>query len=168
VKATTGPGKSFSLLLTSNETAAFFEVSLKTLAKWTKNGCPKESRGKYDLKKVHAWWLAHLYDGKMEVEDEGMNAARRKYWWAKARREEIKEKLDSGALMKKEDVYPGWRARVVEVSNGLGALSFRLVGLISPFLRDQSDKIAIQEIIDNEQWKMRDNFARAGKFCPPE
>lgn len=54
-----------------------------------------------------------------------------------------------------------WAARIAEVAAGLTALADRLPPLLEG--KAQAD---MRHIIDGEAWRMRDHYARKGKFCP--
>lgn len=69
---------------------------------------------------------------------------------------------EKGRLIPEENILPEWTARVVEVCAGLQALGSRIDLKIDGKPRGERKKI-----IDEEVWKLRDNFCRNGKFCPP-
>jgi len=49
------------------------------------------------------------------------------------------------------------------VANGLSAMAKRL-----PPLLEGKSQSAMLQIIEDEVWKMRDNFTRTGQFCPQD
>ena len=65
-----------------------------------------------------------------------------------------------GALIPRDEVATLWAARVVEVTSGLQGLADRL-----PPLLVGKDRAQIREIIHEEIWRLRDQYARSGKHC---
>lgn len=48
------------IILNTKETAAFFDVTRKTLQNWYRyHGCPRISAGYWDLKAVFNWWRGY-------------------------------------------------------------------------------------------------------------
>ena len=153
------------IIVTTAQACSFFEVSRNTLSKWKQAGCPQVSRGRWDLKAVFDWYWENIAAERaaQEAGDESLTEARRKYWWEKARGEEMKNERESGRLILKENVVREWAFRVAQVTEGLSAFAKRL----PPLLEGKSQK-EIQRILKDEAWKLRDNFCRNGEFCPPE
>lgn len=150
------------------DTAAIFGVTDRAIRKWVESGCPKQAYGKMDLVDVLPWWIENIHTTKAEQSDEGISEAKRKYWNQKAERERLTVEERKGNLIPLADIKESWVARMREVSAGLQALSFRVIGLIAPYLRDPDEKETVRAIIDREQWLLRDGYCRGGKFCPAD
>lgn len=152
-----------SLIVNTQSLTAFFNISRRTLTNWQKAGCPKYKRGQWDLKAVFDWWWENMASERAAQQggDESMNEAKRRYWWEKAKGEQYKNEQLSGNLIPRHQIAKEWSWRVSEVANGLGALADRL-----PPLLEGKCQAEMRQIIADETWKMRDHFARKGKFCP--
>ena len=145
----------------TRDIALFFDVTTRQLTNWIKLGCPKEARGKYDLKAVHRWWLENIYGNKNQTDDANINQTKHEYWTHKARNEKVKADLAEGAVMPRADIISEWAKRVHEVSSGLDALSLRIAPLVVG--KDEKD---IERIISDEIWDLRDSYARTGTYSP--
>lgn len=118
------------------EVAEFFGVTRQTVNEWARNGCPKQARGSFDLKAVFTWWLETIYSDKCLQDDEALAAAKKRYWSAKATREELRVKEEEQRLIDSDSVYTGWARRMLEFKNGC----FNLVWSLPPLLegKDQA------------------------------
>ena len=147
------------MILSTQQIANFFNVSDRAVRLWSERGCPKLRYGQWDLNEVHAWWLENIYQA--ENDDDVVRQAKGSYWAAKARVEMVKADVADGTVIKIEDFKQAWVWRVSEMSNGLGALPMR----VAPLLAGKNEE-AIRDILDAEIRKIRDTFARTGKFTP--
>lgn len=141
----------------------FFGVSERAIGKWLKAGCPRIAKGKYDLKDMFNWWQDNMMATKVEEADATLAIAKLEYWQGKAVNETLKANKERSRLISKEAVAAGWSARLSEVANGLQSFSMRL-----PPLLEGKNQSEMRRIIDDEQWKLRDNFYRNGRFCMPD
>ena len=151
------------LLLGTEEMCELMDVSRPTLGLWVKKGCPKFGRGKWRARDVLEWWLLNIYVGMERgsgPEDESMLEVKRQYWQAKAEKERIGVDQMKEELIPRENIASEWAWRMAEVANGLQALAMRL-----PPLLEGKTQIEMREIIDEEQWVLRDNYCRTGRFC---
>ena len=80
---------------------------------------------------------------------------------ARAQREEMLVKQLKGSLASWREIENQWCARVQEISAGLEMLADRL----APLLIGKS-RVEMHEIIKLEIWKLRDSYARKGRYCP--
>lgn len=153
------------IILTTDQAAQFFGVTRKTLKQWADAGAPKVKRGRWNLKELFDWWWSEIASDRAAQQggDESMNEAKRRYWWQKYEGERIKNERERGRLIARDDVAREWAWRVAEVANGLSAMAKRL-----PPLLEGKPQSAMLQIIEDEVWKMRDNFTRTGQFCPQE
>ena len=153
------------IILTTEQAAQFFGVTRKTLKEWADAGAPKVKRGRWNLKELFDWWWTEIASDRAAQQggDESMNEAKRRYWWQKFEGERIKNERERGRLIPRDDVAREWAWRVAEVANGLSAMAKRL-----PPLLEGKSQSAMLQVIEDEVWKMRDNFCRTGRFCPAE
>ena len=86
------------ILINSSRTALILRISEQTLATWTKKGCPKESRGWYDISAVVAWRYSGDIDTGNSVIAEKLDADKR-LKVARATLAEQELKLKSGQLL---------------------------------------------------------------------
>jgi len=151
------------LILSTTDTANFFDVTTRTLQYWAKAGCPNMGRGSWNLKSVHAWWLENIWLDKAMAEsgDESMNEAKRLYWWQKATGEEIKNKQLQEELVAWQDIEIEWAGRVSIVTSGLEAFANTLPPILEGKPRGQ-----MKDIIKQRVRLLRDAYARKGKYCP--
>lgn len=159
------PENELDIVVTTDQAAKFFGVTRKALMDWANKGCPKEKRGRWNLKQVFDWWWENLAGDRaaQQSDDESMNEAKRLYWWQKYEGERINNKQRQDHLVPREQIAREWAWRVAEVANGLSAIAKRLPPLLEG--KSQSDMV---KIIEGEMWKIRDNFCRSGRFCPAE
>ena len=149
-------------VVSASQLAILFDVTDRTITDWNvKKGCPKIGHGKFDMKAVLGWWLDNVYEAG-QVSPDAENAKDR-YWMAKAEHEEIKVATAKSRLISEEQIIQEWSDRLSEVTSGLVALSRRL-----PPMLDGKTKYEQMAIIDDEVWKLRDNFCRTGRFTPQE
>lgn len=145
--------------VTTTELSELFGVTKRSIRAWAKAGMPRLGRGKYDLKETHLWWLDNIYTSK--AESSAINDAKTEYWKAKARVERVKADEAEKSVISQADAIEAWAWRVGEMSNGLGGLPLRLAPLIAG-----KTEIETRKILTDEIWKIRDKFARTGKFTP--
>ncbi len=148
------------LKVSTSFVASLFGVSPQAVNSWVRDkACPKLGHGLFDCKAVLEWWLDNIHGGSTpETED-----AKERYWLAKAEHEEIKVATLKGGLMPKSEIIPEWSARMAEVTTGLQALARRL-----PPMLDGKSKTEQQIIVEDQVWKLRDNYCRSGRFTPPQ
>ena len=153
------------LIVSTQDVCGFFDVSHPTLGTWIKAGCPKVAHGKFDLKAVFDWWWANLASERAAQQggNESLNEAKRIYWWEKAKAEQHKNEQLVENLIPKERISKEWAARVSEVANGMSALENRL-----PSLLEGKSQAEMRQIIGEEVWSLRDQYAREGKYCPKQ
>ena len=80
---------------------------------------------------------------------------------AKARREELLVEQLNENLVPRGEIAKEWAARVGELTAGLTSLIDRL-----PPLLQGKDRAEIREIIFEEIWNLRDQYARDGRYSP--
>jgi len=150
------------ILVSTQEACDFFDITRKTLAEWAKNGCPKESRGKWDLKKVFGWWWENIASERAAKMggDESLNEAKRQYWWSKAEEGQIKVSQAREDLIPKDTVYKQWAQRMAEYKNGC----YGLVNALPPLLEGE-DQAGMRKAIEGYVWDMFKRVTRYGKFC---
>jgi len=143
--------------------AAFFGLTVRSVAKWHESGCPQVGRGKWNLKEVFDWWWDNIAQSKAAEEsgDESMNEAKRLYWWQKAEGEKIKNDQLRGTLVAWSEIDPEWAGRVSVVTSGLEAFADSLPPLLEGKPRKQ-----MKGIIKERVRLLRDAYAREGKYCP--
>ena len=151
--------KAINLEVSTNFIAALLGVSPQAVNQWViKKSCPKLAHGTFDAKAVLDWWLENIHGGNSpEIED-----VKLEYWRWKSEAERIKVETLQGRLISEDQIIQEWAFRMSEVTTGMQALSRRL-----PPMLDGKSKSEQQAIIDNEIWKLRDNYCRTGRFCPP-
>lgn len=115
-----------AILVSTQALIRIFDITKQTINKWTKNGCPRYSRGWYDLHEVIVWRGI----GRTGDRDATDSPAAKKLKadadikYAKARQEELKLAEIMGELIPKElvearlsDTFAGIRQRLLAVPN---------------------------------------------------
>lgn len=150
------------LELKTRDIADLFGVNPRQVREWAKEGCPKVSYGRWNLKDVLQWYLARIRSQSDRTEASAeFDKHKAKYWEAKADRERIAADKTLGKLIDKAEVVKQWTARVVEVTAGLEAFAKRL----PPRLVGKK-QAEMTRIIKDEVWNLRDQYARKGKYTP--
>jgi len=91
------------------ETCDFFTVSRETLSAWSKQGCPKEKRGYWNIKDVMNWLGKGNSAGKKDVSDEARKLkADADYREHKAEKESISLAVLRNEYISKEEVDRQW------------------------------------------------------------
>jgi hypothetical protein len=105
------------------------QIAEPTLSRWKKAGCPKQSRGLYDLKAVFKWFLENIVNGTGEgagCEDEDLRESRALYWQNKARLMEVQALKAQDAVFNRSEIYNQWAARLFVLCSSLENLADRL------------------------------------------
>jgi hypothetical protein len=153
------PEERTDLTVDVHSIAKFFGITTRAVQMWVQRGCPKLKHGMYDLQAVFKWWVEMFAKGE---ESAAIEEVKLDYWRWKATNERIKAETAQGQLVPKGEIAMMWAARMGEVVAGLQAFTYRL-----PPLLEGKSQIEMLQIIKEEQWLLRDNFCREGKFCPP-
>jgi hypothetical protein len=142
----------------------------KTIARWTHAGMPRNKDGSYSLPAIVNWLVerevaAATSDQAMKGAPaaEADSPALERYRSARAAMAELDLKVKKGELISNGDVARGWALRVAEVAAGLETLADRLPPLLVGKTREE-----IRIVIGDEVWRLRDQYARAGKYCNGE
>lgn len=137
-------------------------VSKASLTGWRKAGAPGYvRRDTWDLKIFLPWWAENIFGNTVD-DDPTIQDAKRRYWLARACREELKADVEKGELMRKDAVSTRWAARVTELTQGLNMLQNRLPPVLEGKTRGEMHAIVADEI-----HRLRDQYAREGRYCPP-
>jgi len=146
------------LILTTSQIAEIFGVLPRTVTLYGERGCPKKGKNAWDIKEVVQWWAENIYAPE-DNEESDIYVAKLEYWRAKARVEQVKATKLEESVIPIDDVLAAWAWRVSEMSGMLAALGLRLAPMLEGL-----DEIGIREKLNEELWKVRDNFARKGRF----
>lgn len=145
-------------LVSTKEVANFFDLTPRTIQLWAKNGCPREARGRYNLKQVFIWWLENI---QTDDSDKELKKWKRHYWKAKSHMEHAKLDEILGDLISKDEIKKEWVGRVAVVTSGLESLAERL-----PLVLEGKPKDEMMEIIKAEIRELRESYARPSTWCP--
>jgi phage terminase Nu1 subunit (DNA packaging protein) len=152
-----------TIVVNTKQLCAFFGITDQTTHNWAKTGCPKKGHGQWNLKAVFDWWWDNLAQDRAisESGDESINEAKRLYWWAKSKGEEIKNEQLIDRLITWEQIEKEWAGRVAVVAAGLTAMIDRL-----PPLLVGRDRREMRTVIKREVRIFREAYARKGKYVP--
>ena len=142
---------------TGSAVAELFGVTDRTIRNWRNEGMPEAANGKYKLHECFAWWLENINKPSSDKEEK----ARERYWAAKANREEHAVKMLIGESIARDQVEKEWCGRLVEVIKGLDSQLSVFPSLLSNKTADE-----IRALVDDYNRKLRENYAREGKFTP--
>lgn len=152
------------VLLNSGKTAEFFGVTVKTLAQWAKEGCPKYARGWWDPKEILAW----RGEATDENTKEAMSVLARKlkadadYKEARAAAALRQNEILEGQYMPREEIETQWSRRITELKAGLLALSNKIAGQIT----DPDVRLEVERVITDEVYELLEQYARDGVYTP--
>jgi len=141
--------------VSTKECARFFDISRQGLAEWHLQGCPKDSRGKWNLKQVYDWLIDH------KSQNQSIEDARLRWHTARAEKMETEVKKEREELISHDEVVSEWVARVVELKRGLQSWSSRL-----PMMLEGRNKAEMKKLIRAEVWDLLDQYSRKGKYTP--
>lgn len=147
--------------LKRKEIAYLAGVSVRTINNWKP---PRNEDGSYDAQKFVKW----LIDKTEEKSQDDFQHENEEtvYWLTEFRKERARiarierQKLEE-TLISEEKVAEEWISRVKLVTDGLELFSNRLAPLVIGKTRER-----ITEIIKDEIWKLRNAYAKEGKYCP--
>ena len=150
------------VVLQTMQICALFGVDKSTLTRWKPLGADEAflGRNQWSAKKLFTWWLDNIYQAGIENEPT-LQAERLRYERARADRMEIEVAQKKELLISKEEVSKGWAWRLSEIVSGLDQYRDRL----PPVLEGKS-KAEMRQVIEKENWHLRDNYCREGKFYP--
>lgn len=151
------------ILLSTQQTAHFFNVTDRAVRKWNATGCPKVGPDAWDLKEVFLWWWENIGADRAAQDggDESTNEAKRLYWFERAKGEVLKNQRLKGEVVSWSEIDPVWAGRVSEVTSGLEALKDRL-----PPVLEGKPLAEIRRTVRDELSTITANYARDGRFTP--
>lgn len=147
------------ILLNSEMAALHFGVTPRTLNFWQKKGCPKATRGWWNIREVMQW------NGQNTSSDS--LAARKlkaevEYREAKATQENKKVEIQEGFYFAKEDVIQEWSKRILEIKSGLLALKRKIAGeIVDPDMRN-----FVEGLVEVEVYDLLQQYSRNGQYTP--
>ena len=151
------------MIVSSKDLCEIFDISPKTLSRWSQAGCPKLKKDQWNMGAVLLWWTENIYEPRLETEekDESLKNARQRYWRARAEKEEISISQLKSELIPKKKLADLWGARVVEVRQGLLNLSDRL-----PPILEAKTQPEIRAVVHKEIIQLLEMYSRDGKYTP--
>lgn len=152
--------KELSLILSTSQIAAFFDVTRQAVQKWTKVGCPKIKHGQFSLKAVFDWWMENLAESKIP-DTERLQSLKAEHLIERIKGVRLKNEQLEGSLFDRDTIVTEWAGRVAIVTSGLNAFADRL-----PPLLEGKGRVEMQEVIKKEVWELRDAYYRKGKYTP--
>ena len=148
--------------LNATDLAAAIGKTRATIHNWVKNeNLPRNKDKSFNLPAVINWMIdREIFNGQGAAAAD--SPALERYREARAAMVELDLKARKGELIESEEVYRQWALRVAELASGLEFLADRLPPLLVGQEREK-----MQSIISGEVWRLRDQYAREGKYCPP-
>ena len=143
------------VVVSQQDVAKTFGVSVRTIWNWIKEGMPTRKEGGYDLEEIYRW--------KLEKDGEAGDEGKQKHHWEthyrqyKALLAEIDYRKALGELVTREEVEEGRVQRILTVKKALLGLPARLAPQVVNLEIKKAEeiiKIRIEEIIND--------FARGG------
>jgi phage terminase Nu1 subunit (DNA packaging protein) len=134
------------------QVAKALNVSERRVQQLTKEGLPKEDRGKYDLGKCMLWYIRYLQaaleaSGRRDSTDEdygGMREERARLLRAEAELKEIELAKERGQVVTIADVEREWSAIVLSVKARIMAIPPRL----APEILGETSRVMAQAKIE--------------------
>ena len=136
--------RSPSTTMSTKDISELYGVSRQSVGLWrTKQGCPANDDGTYDLHGVIRWRELRIRDQVAGDQTDNLDRLRK----AKAEREEIKLELERGELIPKADVERGLVQRVRILKSSLLHLPRRMAGLLQGQNARQIEAMLKEELI---------------------
>ena len=161
-------GDQYSDIIDSfDEAVSYLGVSKRTVSQQLKKGTFKQNPdGTFFRSELDKYFSTKHGKTKRNTNafstlEEKKEKADLRYRLARARREEMLVRQLKGSLASWREIETQWSARVQELSSGLEMLADRL----APLLVGKS-RVEMHDIIKREIWKLRDSYAREGRYCP--
>lgn len=120
-----------TIIASSKQVAAFFEVTQSALRNWKGRGCPNAGHNHWDLKAVNAWFIDNIFESRMETSDPELAASKRKYWASKAQRESLRAAEEERSLISVPEILELYGSLMGRFKNGLLNFSSRLPPVLS-------------------------------------
>lgn len=159
MEETAKPDRSY--IFSTAQICEIFEISRETLSGWEKKGAPKESRGKWDIKKLIKWKSGEGEHHELSNEARKLKADVR-YREAKADMEEIKKLEKVGQYVAVTDVESNLAEVFARIKQGLLFLGQR----IAAELNAQYPELALdaKRLVDEEVRKGLKQLAETGYY----
>jgi hypothetical protein len=149
------------IFLNSEKTAAFFNVSPRTLINW-------DARSGGTLKKDTGWWdIKVMLEWKMNGEDSDEARklkAEADYKEAQVKKAQLENDVRIGELFPANEIFKEWTGRVVELKTGLLAMGRR----VGSHFTDPEMRTAVESAVQEEVFDLLGQYARNGKYTPAE
>lgn len=135
-----------------------FAISKETLAQWKERGLAPNTKGRYDLKALFAWWGENINSSAPDIE----KGVKDRYWSAKSKVEGLKVAIIKGELIPLAKVQTLLAEKGLGLKNNLRNLTYRVGGLI-----EGRKPIEIQLEIENELKRALDGYNRKSWVFEP-
>lgn len=126
----------------TGELAALLGVTTKTVAEYRKAGMPQKKYGVFDLVSAFGWWKNNI----MQEAGADTQDSKRRYWQAKARREEMQADLESGDLVSFDETKKEISMAIRAVRDGILQVPYRVAALVAV----ESDPQVVRKILTTE------------------
>lgn len=149
------------------EAAAYCGFSKRTLSHHVGRGNLKQNAdGSFDIEELDRFLSVKGRKRKKNAKEsrsiaEEKDLADLRWRLAKARREELLVEQLNENLVPRGEIAKEWASRVGELTAGLTGLIDRL-----PPLLQGKDRAEMREVIFEEIWNLRDQYARDGRYSP--
>lgn len=148
------------ILLNAKSTAEFFGVTERALLEWVKRGCPKESRGWYDIKAVMDWRGSTTGPKAAELSAEARRIlAEAKFKEAKAAMAAMDQAVMEGKYIEKAEVDRTWAT----VGTQLKANIMAWVRTLTPQLAHQ-DMRSVEKVMSGAVYDLLEQLSGQGKY----
>ena len=116
-------------------------------------------RNKWDGRRIIQWWAENIYRGPVDSnQQDTLASARNEYHKWHAIRERLKAEKERAALIEREEVDRQWTKRVVELTQMLENLKYRL-----PPALVGKDQFGMTDIIASEVKAIRRAYSDSAK-----
>lgn len=136
--------KSPGVVDTQDQVAAAFEVNVRTVQNWVRDGMPIMNDGRYDIKEIQAWRFVRR--GKKTAERMDDDDPEKKYRDIKYRRELLKLQLEEGEVLRIEDVEEQLIAISIAVKQKLLAFPKKMIHLLHGQDKKEMQVILTQKV----------------------
>ena len=151
-----------ALLVNTATGALFFEVSASYVRQWGEAGCPKHSRGVWNLYDVKKWYNENI-DSRISEEEDDLTSLKKKLLMEKIRVEAVKADTLEEKTLPRSEIGEQWSWRSSIYRDGVLAIAKRV-----PALLVGKSQLEMRSILKKEGSTVLAAVFKDHKYCPLE
>lgn len=152
-------------IVSTTDLCRIFGVKRNAVSVWHKNGCPRISRGTWNLPEVIEWRMEGKTTISPDAEDPALLRARKlqadtEYREERAQRERLLREILEDMYFKRSDVEEAWANRALEAK-----MAFLIFEKTLPVELYGKEIEEMESIIASRVREVLSNYARKGRYC---